>query len=267
MAELGISGLLLLFLLGLRHGLDPDHLALIDGMTLQVQAKRPALAPWVGFWFALGHGVVVTVMAMLVSAGVPQLELPEALQAGAEWLPVVLLFVVGTSNLLALRRHRLTMPRSWREWLLPRAWRGASHPLGIFLVGVFFATIFETLTQAATWGYVATLQGGISTAWLMGAVFTLGMLLTDTLDSRLVTRLVHNATPALALARRRLLCAAVAVLAYTMVLYSIISHFFPVLTLQGYVYSAIGLLLFAGSLLWWGLQRRADPHSAAEIVN
>ena len=27
------SGLVLMFVLGLRHGLDPDHIACIDGLT------------------------------------------------------------------------------------------------------------------------------------------------------------------------------------------------------------------------------------------
>ena len=30
---LSVSGLVLMFALGLRHGLDPDHIACIDGLT------------------------------------------------------------------------------------------------------------------------------------------------------------------------------------------------------------------------------------------
>ena len=36
------------FLLGLKHGLDPDHLAAIDGLTRYNAARRPLLARWSG---------------------------------------------------------------------------------------------------------------------------------------------------------------------------------------------------------------------------
>src|ERR1700690_4076550 len=34
------------FLLGLKHGLDPDHLAAIDGLTRFNAARRPGLSRW-----------------------------------------------------------------------------------------------------------------------------------------------------------------------------------------------------------------------------
>jgi high-affinity nickel-transport protein len=44
--------------LGLRYGLDPDHLAAIDGL-LRFHPSR-----WNGLFFALGHGVLVTALAV-----------------------------------------------------------------------------------------------------------------------------------------------------------------------------------------------------------
>lgn len=45
----------LAFILGLRHGLDADHLATIDGLTrFNVQA-HPKMARWCGALFSLGH--------------------------------------------------------------------------------------------------------------------------------------------------------------------------------------------------------------------
>ena len=35
-----INGLVLMLVLGLRHGLDPDHIAVIDGMTLRHYKER-----------------------------------------------------------------------------------------------------------------------------------------------------------------------------------------------------------------------------------
>lgn len=45
---------LLAVALGMRHGVDPDHLAAVDGLS----RVRPS--PLKGFLFALGHGGIVT---------------------------------------------------------------------------------------------------------------------------------------------------------------------------------------------------------------
>ncbi|MCC6609025.1 MAG: hypothetical protein IT515_05045 [Burkholderiales bacterium] len=46
----------LVFFLGVKHGLDPDHLVAIDGLTrFNSQADR-RLARWCGALFSLGHG-------------------------------------------------------------------------------------------------------------------------------------------------------------------------------------------------------------------
>ena len=64
-AALGLT-----FLLGLRHGLDPDHIAIIDGFAFRAAEERPGLAPWVGTLFATGHSISGRVMASAVG---PQL--------------------------------------------------------------------------------------------------------------------------------------------------------------------------------------------------
>src|ERR1700759_5111362 len=53
---------------GLRHAFDADHIAAIDNTTrkLRQDGGRPKAG---GFWFALGHSTVVTVMAALVACG------------------------------------------------------------------------------------------------------------------------------------------------------------------------------------------------------
>ena len=39
---LSLSDLGLMLTLGLRHGLDPDHIAVIDGLTIRALDQRPA---------------------------------------------------------------------------------------------------------------------------------------------------------------------------------------------------------------------------------
>lgn len=56
-----IATLALVFMLGMRHGMDADHLAAIDGFA----RLRPSR--WTGVLFGLGHGLVVTVLALVAS--------------------------------------------------------------------------------------------------------------------------------------------------------------------------------------------------------
>ena len=58
----------LAFALGLRHGLDADHIAAIDGLTRFNSAARPRLARRAGVLFSLGHGGMVTTVAALAWA-------------------------------------------------------------------------------------------------------------------------------------------------------------------------------------------------------
>ena len=53
--------------LGMRHGVDADHLAAIDAMTRCNAQARPALARRTGLWFSIGHGAVVIAVAFAVA--------------------------------------------------------------------------------------------------------------------------------------------------------------------------------------------------------
>lgn len=243
MDSLSLSGISLMLLLGLRHGLDPDHIALIDGLTLRAHQQRPSMAPWVGAWFALGHGLVVTLIAVAVSLGAGRVDLPAAVTGIAEWVPVVLLFAVGTGNLRSLLRDAEYQPAGWRTRLIPSTLRSSTSPLGIFMIGAMFAAIFDTITQAAAWGYVATQQGGVTAALAIGLTFTVGMLVTDTLDARLLCRLLRDPRPEVARRRRRALGWVIVLMAYAVVFYALLSRLAPALELSDDAYTSTGFAM------------------------
>ena len=56
--------LVVVYLLGMRHGMDADHLATIDGFTRANQIARPGIAGWSGVLFSLGHGAVVIAVSV-----------------------------------------------------------------------------------------------------------------------------------------------------------------------------------------------------------
>ena len=61
---ISLPGLLLMFVLGLRRGLDPDHIAMTHAMAYRSLAQRPRLAIRIGTPFALGHGLTVALISV-----------------------------------------------------------------------------------------------------------------------------------------------------------------------------------------------------------
>jgi high-affinity nickel-transport protein len=107
-----------------------------------------------------------------------------------EWLAIALLLLVGFLNLRALGRPGPFAAQGWRQWLAPRSLREVSHPAGIVAVGVVFGLVFDTASQAAAWGAAAAVQNGVAGAIAVSAAFAAGMMLTDTVDSQIVSRLM-----------------------------------------------------------------------------
>ena len=171
----------LTFLLGLRHGMDPDHLAMVDNLTRYNAQAAPRVARWCGAWFSLGHGMLV----MLVAAGLALLSdgrlLPHWLEAAGQLVSAVLLLAIGLLNLrqaASTHVHPITLRAGW----FTRATQ-VSHPLLISMIGAAFAVSMDTLSQAAVFSMAASGQFAWGAAALLGAVFTLGMLIADAFGS------------------------------------------------------------------------------------
>jgi len=256
--EMGIAGLTLMFALGIRHGLDPDHIAAIDNMTYRSLDERPHVASWVGALFALGHGLLVTVIAVAVSLISARLTLPPVFISIAEWIPIALLILVGTLNLRYLLRQAAYHPTGWNSHLLRFGLRHNTHPVAIVLVGVLFAAVFDTATQASAWGYAASSHGGTAMALAIGLAFTAGMIITDAIDGRIMCKLLTRAAASSHSRQyRRMIGWLVVLLSYTVAAYGVARRWVPIVELNEIAYSILGLLLL--SLLVVGymwLQRR-----------
>lgn len=203
----------LVFLLGLRHGLDADHLAAIDGLTRMraSQGRRDARAS--GALFSAGHGLVV--LAVAATTGL----------LGAHWVPpawfsrlgnavsIGFLLLLGLVNLHAVLRAAPDAPvapvgvRGRLVAALLRGRRsGGASPL---LVGALFALSFDTLSQAALFAVIAVPHGGVPHALLLGLLFVAGMLVADGANGWWVARLIAR-TDRAAVRASRLMTLAVA---------------------------------------------------------
>ncbi len=192
------------FLLGLKHGLDPDHLAAIDGLTRFNAGRRPALSRWSGLLFSAGHGVVVTGVAIAVATLAAGWRAPAWLDGAGAWISIAFLALLGAANLAAVLRT----PRG--ETVRPVGLRGgffepltrAGHPVLVAAVGAAFALSFDTLSQAVLFSLTGAQLAGWIFAAALGAVFTAGMMATDGLNGLWVSRLVHRADRRAAAASR-----------------------------------------------------------------
>ena len=198
------------FVLGLRHGVDADHIVAIDNTTRKLihEGKRPVT---VGTWFSLGHSTVVvglTVLLVLASKAVVQNS--SILQgAGASigtMVSGIFLFLIGVINGLivlsvyrvfqGLRQGRMNESqlnnllenRGFLNRYFKGLFRIVQKPWQIYPIGLLFGLGFDTASEillfAIAVGFGVTSPVGVP-LWMvlvLPAMFTLGMVLVDTTD-------------------------------------------------------------------------------------
>jgi high-affinity nickel-transport protein len=168
-----MTTLIIGFALGMRHGTDPDHLTAVDGLS----RIRPRATN--GLFFALGHGLVVTMLA--VGAG-------RILADRAAFIGPWLLILIGLINLAKLIQKSPTGASAERQ----------TRPIVVqpFLLGMLLAAGFETASQLS-----ALILAGATNPWVLGSVFTAGMILVDGFDGYFAASTQHLAAAGEAAAR------------------------------------------------------------------
>jgi high-affinity nickel-transport protein len=186
------AGAFAVFALGLRHGADPDHLAAIDNLTRNSFDERPWLSRFCGTLFAGGHSIMVLSIAALVGFLGSRFDAHGALiETIGTWISIVVLVAIALLNLQQLRAGG-SRPVGLKTRLLPKALREAKSPWIAVPIGLLFGFGFETSSQIATYAVAFGANSGVLGALLVGAMFCLGMICTDTLDSVVVHRLVSD---------------------------------------------------------------------------
>ncbi len=202
------------FLLGLKHGFDPDHLAAIDGLARYNAGPRPRLSRWSGLLFSAGHGVVVTLVAVTVATIAIGWRAPGWLEHAGAWISIGFLTLLGVANLGAVLRTPAGVavrPAGIRSRLFARLTH-AGHPVLVAAVGAAFAISFDTISQAVLFSITGSHLAGGMFAALLWLVFTAGMIATDTVNGLWVSRLLRRAD-ARAAAASRVMSVAIGLLA------------------------------------------------------
>jgi len=208
-----LGSCLLAYSFGLRHAFDADHIAAIDNVTRKMmqEGKRPIS---VGFFFSLGHSMVVIVLAVgiAVTASAIQTHFEQLKQVGgivAALVSSCFLFAIAAANILVLIavwksfKHvkrggklveedldLLLANRGLLARLFKRLFRLVEHSWQMFPLGFLFGLGFDTASEVGLLGISAAEAAKGVSIWsilVFPALFTAGMSFMDTSDGVLMT--------------------------------------------------------------------------------
>lgn len=225
----GVALIMVVLMLGLQHGMDPDHIATIDGLTRFNAKLRPRVSRWSGVLFSVGHGIIVTVVAAMVATFATEWAPPAWLEHLGAWISIAFLLALGVVNLRAVIRTPKDQPLrivGFKGRWLARFSR-TSHPVLIATVGAAFALSFDTISQAALFSLTASKMSGWIFAVALGIVFMAGMMVADGLNGLWIGRLIQRAD-ARAIAISRTMSLVIGALSIAIATMGIVKYFSPV---------------------------------------
>jgi high-affinity nickel-transport protein len=203
---------LLAYTFGLRHAVDADHIAAIDNVTrkLMQQGQRPVA---VGFYFSLGHSLVVILLSMAVAFAASEVAGKfESLKAFGDvagtLISALFLFAIAIFNIIvlisiyrsfnAVRRGErfveddfdiLLNSRGFLARLFRPLFKLVTKSWHMLPIGFLFGLGFDTATEVALFGIsAAQATNGASLAVVLAfpALFAAGMTLIDSTDGVLM---------------------------------------------------------------------------------
>lgn len=238
-----LSLIFLVFVLGLRHGLDADHLAFIDGQTRYNWRMGSPIARWVGTLFSFGHGAVVASMSVFLGMLIKDFRFPDYFDTFATWVSITSLFLIGTLNIYNLLRTKVNKQEfhvsGIKGKFISRIARGTTNPFLIILVGALFALAAETVSQTSVWALAAG-NSGKYMPLILGLVFMSGIMITDTVDSLVAYRMITQSSK-LGQSASRIIGWVIVVLAYGVSFYEAFTFFNPWAELN---FEIVGVLVF-----------------------
>ena len=203
----------LAYVLGLRHAVDPDHIAAIDNVTrkLMQEGREPVS---VGLWFALGHSALICIAVAAIALTATSLS-DERFESWREIGGVfsticsaLFLFTIAVFNMVvlvnvwktyrALQRtgryeedqlEKMLQGRGFLARLMQPLFKLISKGWHMAPLGFLFGLGFDTATEISLFSIAATESArGFSLASIMifPLLFTAGMALIDTTDGVLM---------------------------------------------------------------------------------
>jgi High-affinity nickel-transport protein len=190
---------LLALALGFKHGLDPDHLALIDGLVRIIRQHSPRTARFAGLLFSLGHSLAIcmfTMAAVLLSRFI-EIKVPAWLEISGVVLSAGALIFLALMNLASLKNPDAARPVHLLSSQAGNQLKGRDAAWSVLVLGAVFAFSFDTVTQAALFAglaHGAQIEPGsaLMKGLLLSSVFGFGMICADTVNGIFVNKLLDQ---------------------------------------------------------------------------
>ena len=171
-----------MLILGMRHGLDVDHITAIDNLVrLHNATKKSRL---VGAGFSSGHMISVLAEMIFIIYVIGSITNTNNLAFWGGVIGAMALGTIGAINIYAMKKWGRSGSAILASKVLNKT--GVLGPIGSALVtGLVFGLGFDTATQisAIALSAVASATAGIQTALILAGFFAMGMIPVDTLDS------------------------------------------------------------------------------------
>ena len=209
-----LGSALLAYSFGLRHAVDPDHIAAIDNVTrkLMQEGKQPVS---VGLFFSLGHSTVVVLLSVALAASATMvLGRFDDFKAGGgligTTISALFLFAIAAANFMilvgiwksfcAVKRGEkfvdedldvLLSNRGLMGRIFRRLFRLIRCSWHMYPLGFLFGLGFDTATEIGLLGVSAASATQGMSLWsilVFPALFSAGMALIDTADGILMLR-------------------------------------------------------------------------------
>lgn len=171
-----------MILLGMRHGLDVDHITAIDNLVRLHNAIERSR--WVGAGFSAGHMISILAEMVFIIYVIGSITSTDNLAFWGGVIGAVALGVIGTINIYSMKKWGKSGSAILASKILSKT--GMLGPVGSALVtGLVFGLGFDTATQisAVSLSAVASATAGVQSALILAGFFALGMIPIDTFDS------------------------------------------------------------------------------------
>lgn len=167
------------FILGVRHGIDLDHLAAITDITGSSSSKKHSII--LGLFYALGHGSIVVVLGVL--AVILGLKLPGLVEVVIEPIIGVTLIFLGIWLIISICKDgsRFRFKSKWGV-LFPDTF----NKKAAYTMGVIHGIGVETPTQVLLFITAAGIGGGFRGIVLL-IIFVLGLFIANSLIMLITT--------------------------------------------------------------------------------
>ena len=171
-----------MIVLGIRHGLDVDHITAIDNLVRLHRAVKKSR--WIGAGFSTGHMVSVLAEMIFIIYVIGSVTTAGSISFFGGVIGAAALGIIGVTNLYSIKKWGKSGSTILASKILGKT--GVLGPVVSALVtGLVFGLGFDTATQisAITLSAVASATAGVQTALVLAGFFALGMVPVDTFDS------------------------------------------------------------------------------------